>query len=61
MKLFNYLKDTRSELRHVSWPTRKQAVNYTALVIGLSIVVSIILGFFDVIYDFILKTYILKT
>jgi preprotein translocase subunit SecE len=46
-RLFNYLRDTRAELKHVSWPTQKQTVMYTALVITISIVTALYLGFFD--------------
>lgn len=45
--LINYLKDTFAELKHVSWPTQKQSVVYTALVIGISIVVAIFVGILD--------------
>ncbi|MCF7816108.1 MAG: preprotein translocase subunit SecE [Candidatus Pacebacteria bacterium] len=46
-QFINYLKDTVSELKHVSWPTNKQTVVYTALVIGISIAVSVFVGLFD--------------
>lgn len=45
-----YLKDTRGELRHVAWPTRLQTVVYTALVVILSVVVALYLGFFDFLF-----------
>ena len=47
MKLFDYIRDTKAELRHVSWPTRKQAIAYTILVVVLSVAVSLYLGLFD--------------
>lgn len=31
----------------MSWPTNKQTVVYTALVIGISIAVSVFVGLFD--------------
>lgn len=49
-RLINYLRDTRAELKHVSWPTQKQTVMYTALVIMLSIVTALYLGFFDFLF-----------
>ncbi|PIQ66699.1 MAG: preprotein translocase subunit SecE [Candidatus Zambryskibacteria bacterium CG11_big_fil_rev_8_21_14_0_20_42_18] len=58
-KLINYIKDTRGELKHVSWPTRKQSIVYTVVVIAISILVSIFLGFFDYIFSFILQKFIL--
>ncbi|MBI4093498.1 preprotein translocase subunit SecE [Candidatus Kaiserbacteria bacterium] len=47
MSIFQYIKDTRSELRHVAWPTRTQTIVYTSLVVGISLFVSAYLGFFD--------------
>jgi preprotein translocase subunit SecE len=47
MGLTQYLKDTRGELRHVAWPTRVQTIVFTTLVIVVSILVSLYLGFFD--------------
>ena len=42
-KLANYIKETKVEMKGVKWPTRKQAVNYTLLVIGVSVGVAIFL------------------
>lgn len=44
---FNYLSDTRGELKHVSWPTQRQTMIYTALVILLSIVTALYIGVLD--------------
>lgn len=46
-RFINYLKDTRAEMKHVSWPTQKQALIYTALVIVVSLLVAGFLGIFD--------------
>ena len=48
--MLQYLKDTRGELRHVAWPTRVQTIIYTILVIAISILVSLYLGFFDYLF-----------
>lgn len=47
MGFIQYLKDTRGELHHVAWPTRVQTIVYTILVIAISIIISLYLGFFD--------------
>jgi preprotein translocase subunit SecE len=49
-RLVNYLKDTRAELKHVSWPTGRQAAIYTALIIATSVIVSLIVGLFDFLF-----------
>lgn len=47
MKLINYLKETKAEMKHVSWPTRKQATSYTLLVIIISAFISSYIGILD--------------
>ncbi|NCP17275.1 preprotein translocase subunit SecE [Candidatus Kuenenbacteria bacterium CG_4_9_14_3_um_filter_39_14] len=46
-KLVQYVKDSRTELKKVIWPTRKQATNDTLLVIGFSLGVAAFLGLVD--------------
>jgi preprotein translocase subunit SecE len=46
-RLLNYLRATRGELKHVSWPTQKQTTIFTLLVIVVSVVTSIYLGLLD--------------
>ena len=46
-RLINYIKDTWAELRHVSWPTGKQSIIYTVLVIAISILVALFIKLFD--------------
>lgn len=58
MSILNYLQETRAELSHVNWPTRRQTVAFTLVVIGLSAVVGVLLGGFDFIYTSIIKTII---
>lgn len=43
----NYLRGVRSELRKVTWPSRKELINYTLIVIVVTIVLSMIIGLFD--------------
>jgi preprotein translocase subunit SecE len=44
----DFLREVRIELRKVTWPTRKETIAATSMVIGLSIVVAFILGVLDV-------------
>jgi len=55
MGLINYIKETKGELVHVSWPTRKQAIAFTIVVIIMSLLVSFFLGIFDFIFSKILE------
>jgi len=42
-----FLKDAKAELKKVTWPTPKQTVASTAVVIILVFIVSFILGIID--------------
>jgi preprotein translocase subunit SecE len=50
-KITEYLKDTRAELKHVIWPTRRQTFYYTLIVIILSLIIAYYLGVFDFIFS----------
>lgn len=58
-RFVNYIKDTRAEMQHVSWPTRRQAVMFTAVVVVISLATAIFLGFFDYIFSLILQKFII--
>ncbi len=45
-------------MKHVSWPTKKQAILYTAFVILVSVIVGGLLGIFDYLFALILKNFI---
>lgn len=55
MAFIEYLKETKAELKHVSWPTRKQAIAFTVVVIAISIFTALFLGLFDTIFSTLLK------
>jgi len=50
MKIIEFLKETKAELKQVTWPTKNQTIAFTILVIAISIVVAYFLGFFDLIF-----------
>ncbi len=58
MKIIDYIKDTKSELKHVSWPTRKQTIWFTIVVIIVSLATAFFLGLFDFIFSLGLDTFI---
>lgn len=47
MKILNYLKETKAELKEVSWPTKSQTISFTILVILISVIVAMFLGAID--------------
>ena len=59
-KVMQFLLEAKAEMLKVNWPTKKQTVNYTALVVAVSVVVAGFLGGLDSIFGYILRTYIIK-
>jgi len=51
MGFINYIKETKGEMKHVAWPTKKQAITFTVIVIAISALVAILLGVFDFIFS----------
>lgn len=47
MRITDYVRDTKGELKHVSWPTRRQALAYTGITIALSLILAVFLGVLD--------------
>ncbi len=58
-RFVQYLKDTQSEIKHVSWPTRHQTILFTVLVVVISVAVSAFLGVFDGLFTYIVETFVL--
>ena len=45
-----YFRETIGELRKVTWPTRKEAINLTIVVLIVVTIMSLFLGVLDFIY-----------
>lgn len=45
--LQNYLVGSYAEIQKITWPTKKQTINYSLLVIGLSMGVAIFFSVLD--------------
>lgn len=50
MNIKTFFKEVITEGKKVDWPRRKQTVNYTIIIIVISLVVALILGLFDFIF-----------
>jgi preprotein translocase subunit SecE len=51
MKIADYVKETKAEMAHVTWPSRKQALTYAAAVVGVSVATALLLALFDLIFS----------
>lgn len=49
-KITEYFKETKTELKHVIWPNRRQTIYYTIIVVVLSVLIAYFLGIFDFIF-----------
>lgn len=54
--ILNFLKETRVELRKVNWPTRKETIRFTFIVIAISAALTVFLGSLDFLFTFLLNT-----
>ena len=59
-KILTFLKEVRTELAKVSWPTNKQIVLYTMIVIGVSLFFALILGVLDIFYEFLVNKFLIN-
>ena len=60
MNPIKYIQETKSEMKYVTWPTKKQATAYTILVIIISLVVAAYLGAFDYFFTNFLDRFLLS-
>ena len=49
------IRETRSELKKVVWPTREQTIRLTGIVIGASVAVGLFLGAVDLLFELLFK------
>jgi len=45
--IIRYLRETRAELRKVTWPTRDEALRLTYIVLGVTVAFAVFLGMLD--------------
>ena len=58
MSIRDYLRDVHGELRHVSWPSKSQTINYTIIVLALSLGTGVFLGLADFLFKETLARFI---
>jgi len=47
----DFVRDVRSELRKVNWPSQRETINLTAVVLAFSIAVGLFLGGVDFLFQ----------
>ncbi|MDP2909599.1 MAG: preprotein translocase subunit SecE [bacterium] len=54
-KTINFFKEVRLEMKKVNWPTKRETVKYTLIVVALTVVTAALLGGLDFIYNTLLN------
>lgn len=54
-----FLKESRTELKKVTWPTREETIRHTMAVILISAGVALFLGGLDFVFQWVLNNFIL--
>lgn len=54
-----YFRDSYQELEKVTWPTKQQVIDYTYLVIAVSVAVAVFLGGLDYFFGWVLSSFLL--
>lgn len=54
-----YIKESQVELKKVTWPSRQKSLQYTGIVVAISVAAMIILGGLDISFNYILQQFIL--
>jgi preprotein translocase subunit SecE len=49
--IIRYFKDTRAELRKVTWPSREEALNLTLIVLAVTVAMAVGLGLIDYLFS----------
>jgi len=58
-KGIEFLKEVHLELKRTTWPTRKEAINLTLIVIGFGLVVAAFLGGLDFLFSWLLNKFVI--
>lgn len=55
MSFIDYIRDTKAEMRHVKWPSKRQTVAYSVIVVLASVATAVYLGFFDFVFSKLIR------
>lgn len=59
--IIGFLGEAKSELLRVNWPSRKEVIRYTLLVVGISLFVAAFLGTLDTAFSWLVERFLLGT
>lgn len=59
-KVIQFFVEAKGELSKVNWPNRQEVVRYTILVVVISIFVAALLGLLDILFSYLVETYLIN-
>ncbi len=59
-RIVKFFKEVKSEMKKVVWPSRKQVINNTLIVIAVVVIVGVIIAILDSIFQWGLFELLLK-
>lgn len=54
-KAMKFFRETKSEIKKVSWPSKSQLVRNTAVILAFVVIMTVILSVFDVAFERLLS------
>lgn len=58
-KIINFFLEAKGELMKVNWPSQKDLIRYTVLVVVISLAVAIFLGALDTLFSYLVERFLL--
>ena len=58
-QVLQYLKESKAEIKKVTWPTRETVKRLTLLVIAISILTAAFLGLLDMVFGWALRQFVI--
>lgn len=59
-KIWQFVKEAKSELKKVTWPTKRDTWRYTLAVVFISLGTAAFLGLCDYVFSLLLEKFIIK-
>lgn len=59
-RIRKFFEETRTEFRHLNWPTRGEAMRLTGIVVLLSLALAAFLGAFDSLFTFAIQSLFIR-
>ena len=59
-RIGKFFKEVRLELKKVTWPSRQETINYTLMVIGISLAVALFLCLLDFLFFWLINKFLIS-